>query len=91
MELAGGPVDIVLIGFEILANYMDTLFKAQDLKKLELQTIAVRSNYVSGYKAGMRGRRGGIGRGPQATSRARPCCSASPTGRSSSTRACRPS
>lgn len=63
LELAGGPVDLVLTGLEVLYNYIDTLFKSQELKTLELRTIAVRENYVTGYTQGMRGEAKGGAKG----------------------------
>ena len=53
--LVVGPADFVLIGVEILYQYVDTLMKDMDLKELGLRAQAARDGYVLGYATGLRG------------------------------------
>jgi hypothetical protein len=54
-SLIPGPADFVLVGVEILYNYVDTVLKDMDMKELGLRTLAVRDNYVAGYEGGLKG------------------------------------
>lgn len=54
-NLVAGPVDFVLVGIQILYNYVDTIIKDVQLKELGLRVMACRDNYVAGYTAGLNG------------------------------------
>jgi hypothetical protein len=66
-ELVSGPADFVLIGVQILYNYVDTIMKDIDIKELGLRVMACRDNYVAGYTSGLRGEASGGGEGGAGT------------------------
>lgn len=59
--LALGPVDVGLIGLDLLATSLIEIVRAQQIKEMGMTSQLVRDNYVKGYRDGLVGKGSGQG------------------------------